>query len=185
MLLREVDPKTEWPVVEASLVLRQRVWAEKMRTPLTHDDVIDSFEAIARHWMAFDGAQVIAAARLTIHDRVEDAPEAGCMVGVFERPPPAPIGFLSRLVVAPEYRRQGLGRKLDEIRIRAAEEAGCRCLLALVFAVSGEARVRQFSACGFSIRGRGCRDVHPQFASLAAPLVVERLIASASAQENV
>ena len=178
MLLREVDPTTEWPVVEASILLRQRVWSEAMREPLTRDDLIEPFDATARHWMVFDGDHVVAAARLSIHARVEDVPEACCLVGVFPRQPPAPIGFLSRLVVAPEHRRHGLGRQLDEIRIEAAVVAGCRSLLALVFDVSGEARVKQFISRGFTVVGRGQRDDHPKFAFLSAPLVVERLLES-------
>jgi GNAT superfamily N-acetyltransferase len=178
MHLREVDPTTEWPIIEASILLRQRVWSEAMQAPLTRDDLIEPFDATARHWMVFDGEQVIAAARLSIHDRVEDVPEASCLAGVFQDQPPAPIGFLSRLVVAPEYRRHGLGRQLDETRIEAAVQAGCRSLLALVFDVSGEARVRQFTSRGFTVLGRGQRDVHPKFACLAAPIVVERLLES-------
>jgi GNAT superfamily N-acetyltransferase len=178
MLLREVDPTTEWPVVEASLLLRQRVWSEAMREPLTRDDLIEPFDATARHWMVFDGDHVVAAARLSIHARVEDVPEACCLVGVLPRQPPAPIGFLSRLVVAPEHRRHGLGRQLDEIRIEAAVEAGCRSLLALVFDVSGDARVKQFLSHGFTVVGRGQRDDHPKFAFLSAPLVVEHLLKS-------
>ena len=176
MLVREVDPSTEWQVVEASIVLRQRVWSEAMGAPITREDLIEPFDATSRHWMVFDGDQVVAAARLSIHDRVEDVPEACCLVGVFQRQPPAPIGFLSRLVVAPEYRRHGLGRRLDETRIEAAARAGCRSLLALVFDVSGEARVKQFTAQGFTVLGRGQRDEHPKFECLQAPIVVERLL---------
>jgi GNAT superfamily N-acetyltransferase len=174
LIVREIDPKVEWTIVEDSLRLRMDVWAAKMGVPLTWDAVCDRFETTARHWVAFDDERPIAAARLTIHDRIDDVPEADCLGGVFTSPPATPIGFMSRLVVAPEYRRQGVGRRLDEVRLHAAAAAGCRSLLALVFDVSGPARVQHFLALGFTVVGRGQRDTHPAFAALSAPLVVSR-----------
>jgi GNAT superfamily N-acetyltransferase len=174
--IRELDPISERTTFDAVLGLRLRSWAAQVPVPLTPDDVVDSYDEIARHWIAVADDQVIGAARLTMHDAVEEVPEAACLGEVFAQSPPRPIGFLSRLVVAPEYRRRGVGRGLDQTRIRAAEGAGCRSLLALVYDVSGEARVAQLVAQGFAVRGRGHKDTHPTFSVLPAPLVLERVI---------
>jgi GNAT superfamily N-acetyltransferase len=171
---REIDPAAEPAVLDAILRLRLRGWAPQVPVPLTLADVIDEFEPAARHWAIFDGAVLAAAARLSIHQSADDVPEAICMSGVFPEPPAAPIGFLSRLVVAPEYRGRGLSRQLDEIRIDAAQREGCRSLLALVFEVSGDGRVRQLVSYGFRVVGRGQRDTHPKFSQLAAPFVLLR-----------
>ena len=176
MTTREIDLGAEPAVIDAILRLRVRVWAPQMPVALTVDDVADDFELSARHWGVFHGENLVASARLSIHQQIKDVPEASCLIGVFSDSPPAPIGFLSRLVVAPEYRRCGLGHQLDAIRICAAEKAGCQSLLALVFDVSGEARLRQLSSFGFTAQGRGHRDTHPKFSQLDAPIVLLRVI---------
>jgi GNAT superfamily N-acetyltransferase len=176
--IREHDPASEQATFAAVVCLRQCCWAAQIPDELTLHDVVDSYDGLARHWIAVADDQVIGAARLTIHDSVEEVPEAICLGGVVARHSPTPIGFLSRLVVAPQYRRAGIGHGLDQVRIRAAKEAGCRSLLALVFDVSGEARVAQLVSQGFEVRGRGHEDTSPKFSLLAAPLVLERVIQS-------
>lgn len=176
LTMRAVDPVAEPNVMDAIMALRLRAWAPLVPVPLIVEDVIDEFEPMARHWVIFDGDAVAAAARLSVHPRDDDVPEAICMKGVFPTPPPAPIGFLSRLAVAPAYRGRGLSRQLDEVRIAAAEGLGCRSLLALVFDVTGDARIRQLASYGFRIAGRGQRDSHPKFLQLAAPLVLVRAL---------
>jgi GNAT superfamily N-acetyltransferase len=173
--VREVDPRSERPVIEAIIQLRLRVWESQMAAALTRDDVTDRFDPAARHWAVFDGDAPVAAARLSVHDRIEDVPEAGCLAGVFASQPPAPIAFMSRLVVDAAYRGRGFGRLLDETRVRAADESGYGSLIALVFDVSGEARLRQLLARGFTDAGRGRPDTHPTFAHLPAPVVMLRL----------
>ena len=129
--IRELDAVAERSIFEAIVSLRLRCWSAQTPVQLTPEDVIDDYEAMARHWIAVRDDQVIGAARLTIHEAVEEMPEAVCLGGIFAHHPPAPIGFLSRLVVAPECRRGGIGRALDQVRVQAAEEAGCWSLLVL------------------------------------------------------
>jgi ribosomal protein S18 acetylase RimI-like enzyme len=173
--IREFRPIAEPAVFDAVVDLRLRCWSAQAPVELVRDDVVDSFDAMARHWIAVADDQVIGAARLTIHDAIEDVPEAVCLGGVFAQPPPPPIGFLSRLIVAPQCRRRGVGRALDQTRTRAAEEARCRTLLALVFDVSGEARAAQLVSQGFTVHGRGRKDTHAKFSVLSAPLVLGRI----------
>ncbi len=175
MQMREINPADDIAELAAIYALRLAAWAPQVPVPLVVEDVIDEFESAARHWAIFDGEVLAAAARLSIHEHLADVPEACCLSGVFAEAPPAPIGFLSRLVVADAYRRCGLSRELDEIRIAAAEQAGCRSLLALVYDVSGESRVRQLQSLGFTVKGRGLRDTHPKFRELAEPLVLMRI----------
>ena len=174
MNIREIDPAAEQSLLDSVIDLRVQCWAPQTPVPLTRDDLVDPTDEIARHWVAIADGKLVGAARLSTHDSLDDMPDTACMLGVFTDPPPSPIGFLSRLVVAPAYRRRGLGSMLDEIRIRAAEQSGCRSLLGLVFEASGEARLSQLIALGFAVRGRGRKDTHPTFSSLPAPLVVER-----------
>jgi GNAT superfamily N-acetyltransferase len=174
--IREFDPNSEPATFDAVVGLRVRCWAAQVPAPLTRDDVVDAHDGDARQWTAGADGQVIGAARLTIHDGIDEVPEAVCLGGVFAQPPPAPIGFLSRLVVAPEWRRRGVGGRLDQVRIQTADKAGCRSLLALVFDVSGEARVTQLVSRGFTVLGRGCKDNHAKFSELPAPLVLARVI---------
>jgi hypothetical protein len=176
--IRELDPVSERATFDAVVRLRLRCWAAQMPLELTPDDVVDPHDLFARHWIAVAEDQVIGAARLTIHDAVAGVPEAVCLEGVLAQHPPTPIGFLSRLIVAPQHRLGGIGRGLDQVRIRAAQEAGCRSLLALVFDASGESRVAQLVSQGFEVRCRGREDTHPKFSVLAAPLVLERVVQS-------
>jgi GNAT superfamily N-acetyltransferase len=175
--IRELNAISEPVAFDGVVGLRLRCWAAQTPVELVAEDVLDHYENNARHWVAMADEEIIGAARLTVHDAVEDVPEAVCLGDIFAQgAPPTPVGFLSRLVVAPPHRRHGVGRALDEVRIRAAEEAGCRSLLALVYDVSGEARVAQLVSQGFQVRGRGLRDTHPKFSVLPDPLVLERVI---------
>jgi predicted GNAT family N-acyltransferase len=121
LIPREVDAAAEPLVLQEIMQLRLDVWSAQVAFALTLDDVIDDFERQSRHWAVMDGNRVVAASRLSIHQTISDVSEAVCLAGVFANEPPAPIGFLSRLVVASDYRLRGLGRQLDEIRIRAVE----------------------------------------------------------------
>src|SRR5262245_18432011 len=97
--ISELDPAAEPALFDAIISLRMRCWAALMPVPLTRDDLLDPFDETARHWVAAADGELIGAARLSTHDRLDDVPEADCLGGVYASPPPAPIGFLSRLVV--------------------------------------------------------------------------------------
>src|SRR5262245_20091828 len=94
--IREIRPVTERTSFGSVVSLRFRCWQRQMSTPLTRADLVDPFDETARHWAAFVDDQIVGAARLSIHDRLEDVPEADCLLGVYASPPPNPIGFLSR-----------------------------------------------------------------------------------------
>jgi GNAT superfamily N-acetyltransferase len=101
-----------------------------------------------RHWAAFAGARLVAAGRLSIHERLEEAPGGH----LFAQLPVAitpPIASINRLVVHPDVRRQGLSRRFDDIRLAAARAAGARTVLAYWSRVTGLARYRSLEALGF------------------------------------
>lgn len=173
--VREVDRLADRALFDAIIDLRTRVWATLVSFSVTTDELIDQHDQHARHWVALSDNRVVGAARLTVHDSLHDVPEAECLAGVYSSPPTSPIGFMSRLVVDPNHRRHGIGRELDAVRIMAANAAGCRSILALVFEVSGQSRVNHLSAQGFVVRGRGQLDMHPKWSTLSTPLVMERV----------
>jgi GNAT superfamily N-acetyltransferase len=85
----------------------------------------DEHDEHALHWAVTDAERVVGAARMCIHNRVEELPDAGFFLGLEDAALP-PIAALNRLVVHPRYQRRGLSHALDQIRIREARERGCR-----------------------------------------------------------
>ncbi len=101
-----------------------------------------------RHWAAFAGARLVAAGRLSIHERLAETP-GGHLFAQLPVEIAPPIASLNRLVVHPDVRRQGLSRQLDHIRLTAARAAGARTVLAYWSRVTGLARYRSLEAMGF------------------------------------
>lgn len=74
-----------------------------------------------------DGGEIVAAARLCVHDRLADAPD-GEMFESLELP--TPVASLNRLVVSRAHRGLGLAHRFDALRIRRAAELGARVAIA-------------------------------------------------------
>lgn len=51
---------------------------------------LDEFELSARHWVIFNDAEPVVAARMSVHQRLDDVPDAEIYEGVFAVPLPAP-----------------------------------------------------------------------------------------------
>lgn len=101
-----------------------------------------------RHWATFVGERLVAAGRLSIHERLEEAPGGH----LFARLPCEiipPIASINRLVVHPDVRHQGLSHRLDNVRLAAARAAGTRTVLAYWSRVTGMARYHNLEALGF------------------------------------
>jgi GNAT superfamily N-acetyltransferase len=129
--------------------LRARAWkARNARFPHHIQSWCDPFDASSNHFIACVAHDhPVAAARLTLASAIAQGPDAECYHDVPEIEYSSPIGFLSRLVVCPDYAGRGLSSALDVVRIKAAAEFGCKSLL--VCSSSGEKRVRQLEGFGF------------------------------------
>ncbi|MBA3314624.1 MAG: GNAT family N-acetyltransferase [Planctomycetota bacterium] len=131
--------------------LRSRAWRTETAFTGNADVWLDEHDSVAAHFAFVVEDDPVAAARLTVHQSVHDVPHAAIQDHAFRVEPPLPVGYLSRLAVDPEYRRQGLGTRLDEVRIERSIELGCGSLVARPV---DDRRVRQLEALGFVIVGR-------------------------------
>jgi SAM-dependent methyltransferase len=146
----EIDPHD--PVL-LEQIGRLRVCAWATFKEVATECWLDEFELSARHWVIFDNGQPIAAARLSIHQTLDDVPDASIYEGIFDQPPSGPIALFNRLVVHPAHRGAALSRLFDQVRIAAAIESGCRSVI--VQTNSGPSRVAQLHALGFRDVGPG------------------------------
>jgi SAM-dependent methyltransferase/GNAT superfamily N-acetyltransferase len=149
----EIDPRDR-PLLEKIGRLRVLAWSTEMPdAPERSACWLDDFELAARHWCIFHEGDPVAAARMSVHQRIAEVPDAGVYEGVFAEPPAEPIASFNRLVVHPRRRGRGLSRKLDEVRLKTAANLGCRsailethspnrldCLRPLGFRVVGPAQ---------------------------------------------
>jgi predicted GNAT family N-acyltransferase len=107
-----------------------RIWGwrnEKGVNPdfFSKDLWLDDLDQYARHWIATVNQTLVAVARLSFHDSLYDVPYAPLLKPehrkYFEN---RRLASINRLVVAPEYRGQGLASQMDRLRIEcAAREA--------------------------------------------------------------
>jgi hypothetical protein len=106
--------------VEQTFRLRYEIWLRetKLRAETyTQGTVKDEHDAHARHWAAFDGERIMAAARMCIHDRQEDTPDAPAFLEIQLS---TPIATINRLVVHDSARNRGIASTLDLCRIDAS-----------------------------------------------------------------
>jgi GNAT superfamily N-acetyltransferase len=139
--------------------LRVRAWSTLIPQAESMGTWLDEFEASSRHWVVYRGYELIAAARMSVHQHIEEVPDPECYVGVFGEPVPAPIASFNRLVVDPSARGLRISRRLDLVRLDAAEGMGCRCAIGSIS--SGEHRLRQMAELGFTVVGPGNPDPRP------------------------
>jgi len=150
--------------------LRVRAWSTETAAAEAMGSWLDEFDGAAAHWVVFDGGKLVAAARLSIHLDLAKVPDAESYEGVFREPPVGPIASLNRLVVDPSARGLGLSKRLDLVRLQAAEAYGCRS--AILSTASGPHRVRQLIGWGFEAVGCGPRFQKPPLCYLPAPMVL-------------
>lgn len=140
-------------VEDLAAIYRLRVAAWRSRTDYFPDiaEWQDAHDATACHWAIRDSGQIVAAARLTMHDRLADAPSAEIYQNVLPADLAGPIAVMTRLVVARSHGGRGLSRLLDMARIDHARASGCRHVVGETFA--GLPRLNAVVELGFSIVG--------------------------------
>jgi len=100
----------------------------------------------ARHWAAFDdndNGRVVAAARLTWHESLDDGYRD---VALWKRANvhlPLPCVDLGRLVVASSHRKRGIASSLNAVRIEAAKAAGAKAVMVTASQGNAELLKRQ------------------------------------------
>jgi GNAT superfamily N-acetyltransferase len=109
----------------------------------------DGFDHLAQHWTLEVGAKLVAAARLTIHENLTEVPDAHLFTGLPDIAVAFPLGYITRLVVHPDYRTRGVAMQMDRERITAAKSAGCRSIAAVWNTLSGERRRNRLRSIGF------------------------------------
>jgi hypothetical protein len=119
-------PVTDARTLEAIYRFRVSVWRETgtlAQTAFTGGAWRDEFDDVSRHWVVMSGEWIAAAARLSVHKRLDDVPEAGEYLAAGLRLD-GPIAAPGRVVVARWARRRGLASELVDVQDRAAIEAG-------------------------------------------------------------
>lgn len=138
-----------------SFALRYRVWSKEVQLPDSFQGaglICDDHDDHARHWgVLSDTGCLVGSARLCVHERVQDIPEADCYT---ELQLPHPITSINRLVIEHFARKRNLDYSLDLHRIEAAQSAGAACI---VVAPTDEGRVRALGKSGFSLTSASAR----------------------------
>lgn len=152
--IREI---TASEVVPLTFRLRFEVWSDE--TQLTarvraQRILSDQHDLHARHWAAFDGDEMVAAARMCIHSLREESPDAQIF---HEMPIPVPVATNNYLVVKRAFQRRGIARQLDIFRIHAAREGNAACVVLTTL----DRRIGQLEQLGFKLTKFRCT---PSFA---------------------
>lgn len=147
---------TDSELLRQVLALRVLAWRSFINIDSELHEWTDNYDVTGRHWAIMDGDRVVAAGRLSIHERLGDVPDCEVYVPVLTMPLSHPIASMNRLVVHPEYRGRGLSDQLDEIRISTAESSGCTCVIGHTHA--GDKRLAQLVRKGFQSLGTGRRN---------------------------
>ena len=169
MELREFSHLDE-DLLEKIGALRVEAWKSEAPSAAEMGTWVDAFDETARHWAVFDHGVLLASARLTTHGSLAEVPDAEAYLGMFREPPAAPVASLNRLVVHPSARGQGLSKRLDLVRLEAAENLGCQSVI--LSTASGTYRVRQLIGWGFELIGTGAPFQKPPLCDLPPPAVL-------------
>lgn len=130
--------------------LRANVWSQVRGINLDSfpdNKWYDEHDEHAVNWAVFSGTNIVAAARMCIHDRLSYVPDfrsSHCYPLI-----PSPIASLNRLVVHPSVRGNGIAAQLDVLRISEAIRSDCRSAVVFWSEVSGEKRKAALEYQGF------------------------------------
>lgn len=143
--------------------LRLNVWEhsganEFVNRTLYPNGWYDDLDERAFHWAIFNGEnRIVASARLHLFYSLEDFPYYQSVKN-FLLPSVLPFAFFSRLVVEPQYRQNGLSRKLFNARTRFCKERGMKW--SQVF-INNPLIIKQFEKSGFENIGQANVTYHP------------------------
>lgn len=91
---------------------------------------IDDYDKFSHLWIIRYKNQIVATARLSIHNEVNDIPWHDCIPQEAKGLINPPVAMITRLAVHPDFRRRGLSRPLDLVRIKLATELKVNAILA-------------------------------------------------------
>ena len=115
-------------ILDEIYALRARVWRATGGVSLEAfaGSWSDGDDLHAAHWVICDGrGQVVAAARLTIHNTLAEVPEAEEYLR-YGLDRAGPVAAPARIVVSPSAQGHGLGRRLLDAQDQAARRLGAR-----------------------------------------------------------
>lgn len=114
-----------------------------------HNSWIDDLDFLpeTHHWVALIEGRVVGAARLSRHESIENIPNKPHFRH-FEDQLSFPTWAISRLFVQKDFRGLGIGRALDEARLKFA--ASFKENMGVLAYACGEHRQRSLSRYGFS-----------------------------------
>ncbi len=111
--------------------LRQLAWKERTKFPsenLIIQDKLDESD-LSIHWGVFNDHELIASCRVSILSTIEQLPYKDIFKDLdllFSHN----FAFYSRLVIHPDYRKKGLAKELDEIRVNELKNQNVKLALA-------------------------------------------------------
>lgn len=89
-------------------------YANRVLFPQGWADALDTHPT-ARHWVVLDEGRIVIAARTVLLDSLAESGQPDWLR--FALPGGRPYGYLSRLVIAQTYRKQGLAAAFDHVRM--------------------------------------------------------------------
>jgi len=165
-VLREITG-TYW--VSRTFSLRFEIWSAEvtLRPEVRAKGIIsDEHDAHARHWAAFCGNEMVAAARMCVHTNQEECPDAPAFTEICL---PTPVATLNRLVVHPSFRNRGFGSELCHCRIEGAKTDGAKC----VVGTYTDQRVASLEKCGLRLTGQKWILNHSESLTIVHAMVLE------------
>jgi hypothetical protein len=106
---------------------------------------LDGHEGHANHWVILKDNEIVAVARLCIHNAMDELPDYADFANL-RLCLPSPIAALNRLAVGPNVGGHGFSRLLDVVRIKRAIERGAASIMGQALPY----RYRSLTKLGFS-----------------------------------
>ena len=91
---------------------------------------VDDYDKISHLWIICYKEQIVATARLSIHNGINEIPWNDLIPKEALKLINPPVATISRLCVHPDFRKKGLSRPLDLVRIKEATELKVNAIIA-------------------------------------------------------